>query len=92
MLIDLFRRLNWPQAAVALGMLALAGFAVSQMPPELWAKIPAGVYWALGGATSGAVAQAFLGKLLHPTPEAARVEAEKVLSTPPPAGGAGGAS
>ena len=67
-MLAIFARLNWPQAVVALGMIALAGFGMYLMPAELWPKIPAGVYWALGGTTAGAVAQAFLGKLLHPTP------------------------
>ncbi len=84
MLIDLFKRLNWPQAVVSIAMLALAGWALSIMPAELWSKIPSGVYWALGGTTAGAVAQSLLGRLFHPTPEQAQDAARKTLSRPPP--------
>lgn len=78
-----FQRLNYPQALVVIAFFGLVAFAISQMPAEIWPKIPGIVYALIGLAGAAVPASAALGKMMHPTPEKARAEAIAVLSTPP---------
>lgn len=79
----MLKRLNW-QAVAAFGIF-VAGFVgtLHALPPEFWSKLPPEFYAALGVSLAGALTALVTGKLFHPTPEAVREEAAKVLSKPP---------